>query len=76
VNIVLYSVVQVAASGPTGVGFALTVLALMILSKFAGDKGSTTARGSVSRSYVAGILGVDLACLIVNEEQVQQMNGM
>ncbi|HTF62539.1 MAG TPA: hypothetical protein VK638_07485, partial [Edaphobacter sp.] len=73
-NIVLYSIVPVAASVPTGVGFALAVLALMILSKSAGAKSSATVRGSVSRSYVACIIGVDLACLIFNEEQVQQTN--
>ena len=77
VNIVLYLIVQVAASVPTVVGFALAVLALMILSKSVGAKSSATARGSVSRSYVAWIIGVDLACLIFNEEQVQQrMSGM
>jgi hypothetical protein len=36
VNIVLYLIVQVAASVPTVVGFALAVLALMILSKSVG----------------------------------------
>ena len=77
VNIVLYLIVQVAASVPTVVGFALAVLALVILSKSVGAKSSATARGSVSRSYVAWIIGVDLACLIFNEEQVQQrMSGM
>ena len=73
-NIVLCSIVQVAASIPTGVGFALALLALMILSKSSGAKSSATARGSVSRSYVAYIIGVDLACLNFNEEQVQQTN--
>ena len=66
-NNVLYSIVQVTASVPTGVGFALAVLALMIL-------GSATVRGSVSRSYVPCTIGANLACLIYNEEQVQQTN--
>ena len=72
VNIVLYSILQITTSVPTGVGFALAVLALMILSKSAGVKSSATAHSSVSRSYVACIIDADLACLIFNEEEVQQ----
>jgi len=49
---------------PMGVAFALVVPALVILSKSAGTKNSATVPVSISRSYVACIIGVDLACLI------------